>query len=264
MQPGTANPRPLADERLVGALAAWRSASSTAVPAARAEVLAALLDATVYASVAASSTGEELAAGSGLRAESGAELAVLLLEASDGHRALPVFSTLDELRHWQPDARPVPLTGSQACAAAGDEGAAHVLVDPRGAAFAVEPDELVALAAGWVPIAGSALSARTGVTPLEAPELPVDDELIRALRVALSGEQLRAARLVQGSDGLVLGVTPRSPLDPASLAALTQRVADRLGGALPAGGLGVTQVAARGPGVQVFGRSWRRHRRLVP
>ena len=142
---------------LPAALDAWRQAPTRA---ARASALAALVDATVYACISATSTGEHRNASTGLRAESGAELAVLLLEASDGTRALPVFSDLDQLKKWRLDARPQRLTGAQACAAALDEQAATVVLDPSGAALALDPDEVRTVAQGWVPVPGSSLAVQ--------------------------------------------------------------------------------------------------------
>lgn len=226
-----------------------------ATPPDRARLLAALLDAPVFAAISATAIGEELSA-TGLRHESGAELAVLLLEAPDGSRALPVFSDLDQLRHWRLDARPVPLTGSQASAAAGDQGASQLILDPAGGAIVLDAPEIAALAAGAVPVTGTTLTARTAtMTPTRAP-VGADPRLVAALREALAGEDLVAARLLAGPDGLVLGVAPRTPGDvlvqPAALAALAQRVLARLGPALPPEGLDLMQVPARGPGLALI------------
>ncbi|MGB8649169.1 MAG: SseB family protein [Mycobacteriales bacterium] len=218
----------------------------------RAAVLAALVDARVFATITATATAEEAAAATGLRAESSAEMAVVLLEAPDGARALPVFSDLAALKRWRLDGRPVPLTGAEACAAALDEGAEAVVVDPAGAAVTVH--ELSALAAGWVPVEGSSLQSRTGEAELVAPTGPAPAALVSALRSALAPERLRSARLLQGPDGWVLGVAGRAPLDPAALAALAHRVLGRLGPALPAEGLDLAQVAPRGPGEELLRR----------
>ena len=233
----------LVDERLAAALRA---------PADRAELLAALVGARVFAAIPATSTAEHLETGTGLRAESSAELAVVLLQASDGSRALPVFSDLGALRRWRLDARPVPLTGAQACAAARDEGATAVLIDPAGAA--VEVTELATLSQGRVPVPGSALSARRADTVLVELDTPAPDELVLALAQALAPEGLRAARLLQGPTGLVLAVAPRTPLLPADLAGLAQRLVTRLGPALPSTGLDLAQVGPEGPGQDVLGQ----------
>ena len=51
--------------------------------------------------------------------EGDADMAVPALVAPDGRRALPVFSSYDALRAWQPDARPVPMPGLRVMAGAG-------------------------------------------------------------------------------------------------------------------------------------------------
>ena len=244
-----------ADARLAAALAA-----GTATMAARAELLAALADARVFAAVTATATGVEPTA-SGLRAESGAELAVVLLQAPDGSRALPVFSDLAALRRWRLDARPVPLTGPQACAAALDEQASTVLLDPAGAAVALAAGEVATLAAGWVPVAGSSLASRRTTGHFGPLALPADPRLVAALRAALAGEPLVSARLLSGPDGPVLGVVPRADLDAAALTGLAGRVVHRLGAELPAAGLDLAVIPADGPGEQVFAPTDRRGRR---
>lgn len=231
-----------ADPRLVAALASG----------ARAEVLAALADARVFAAISATSTAEHTTE-TGLRAESSAEMAVLMLEA-DGRRALPVFLAVGDVRRWRLEARPVRLTGPQACQAALDDGAEAVVLDPSGAGFALVASEVTTLAGGWVPVEGTSLATRRAETRLAVPA-QVPPGLVEALALALRPERLRAARLLEGPDGLVLGVAPRRALRPEELAALAHRVMTRLGAALPAAGLDLAQVAARGPGVPVVRRT---------
>jgi hypothetical protein len=218
-----------------------------------AEVLAALAGARVFAAIAATSTAEHVTE-HGLRAESTAEMAVLLLE-SEGERALPVFSSVGALRRWRLDARPVPLSGPQACQAALDEGAGALVLD---ATVQLTGSDLQSLASGWVPVAGSALASRHADTELRPPAVPVPEPLLAALRRAVAPEGLRAARLLEGPDGLVLGVAPRRPLDAAGLAALAHRVMTALGAQLPPEGLDLAQVAPRGPGIPLVRRGLRR------
>lgn len=81
----------------------------------------ALLDARVLVPIVAH--GEESAA---------VEMAIPTLVGLDGRRALPVFSSYASLRAWQADARPVPMPGRQAVAAAAAEGCAAIVVDVAG------------------------------------------------------------------------------------------------------------------------------------
>jgi hypothetical protein len=61
-----------------------------------------------------------------------AEMAVPRLVGRDGRHALPVFSGYDEMRAWRAEARPVPMSGAQAVAAALGEGYAAVIIDVAG------------------------------------------------------------------------------------------------------------------------------------
>lgn len=231
----------LADPRLAAALAGL-----TGDPATRAEVLAALAGARVFAPVTAVSTAEHVDPGTGLRAESTAEMALLTLVGSAGGRAVPLFLDAPSAVAFREGSRPVPLRGPAACAAALDDGAVAVLLDPPGAAVTVTGGELTELAAGRVPVAGSALSARRTTDALTAPE-QADPELLRSVADALRDEPVAAARLLHHADGPVLGLVPHGALDAAALAALAARVLPRVGRA----DLAVAVVPAEGPGVPV-------------
>ena len=45
-------------------------------------------------------------------------MAAMTLLAADGHRALPVFTSIAALAAWDPAARPVPVTAARAAQAA--------------------------------------------------------------------------------------------------------------------------------------------------
>jgi hypothetical protein len=62
----------------------------------------------------------------------GAEMAIPRLIGADGRHALPVFSCYEALRAWRVDARPVPMPGAQAVAAALAEGYAAIVLDVAG------------------------------------------------------------------------------------------------------------------------------------
>lgn len=247
----------LPDGRLSSALTAWRASPS---PAARAEVLAALCGARVFVAITATSTAEHVEPGTGLRAESSADMALLSLVGSAGGRAVPLFLDAGGPVAFRTGARPVPLPAPEACGAALQDGAVAVLLDPPGAALPLSGEELRELAAGRVPIAGTALSTRLASTALHEPG-EVDPALVQALSAALRDEPVRRARLLQGPDGLVLGVVPEpdaAGLDAAGLAALAGRVLPRLRGVLPPAGLDVAVVGPEAPGrVVPLGRASR-------
>ncbi|MCW2778205.1 MAG: hypothetical protein JWN17_1930 [Frankiales bacterium] len=233
------------DPRLAAALAA-----SDGSPASRAEVLAALAGARVFVAIRAEATSVETPEG-GLRRESTAEMSIVCLRSSDGVLAVPVFSDGHEVQRWQADARPVPLPGPQACASARVQGADLLLLDPTGAAFVATAGELRALAEGYVPVPGSdGLEARRSDSPLTTPAVPVPSALVEALAEALRDEPVTTARLLEGPDGLVLGVCGPA-LEAAGLAALAGRVLERCRAALPPEGLDLTRVEPEGPGQPV-------------
>lgn len=246
-QPPTDDGSP--EPRLARALTAYDG-----TPATRAEVLAAVAGARLFVAVTATSTAEHVEAGTGLRAESSAEMALVSLVAADGARAVPAFADTAALKRWRLDVRPVPVDAAYLSRAALDDGAVAVLLDPAGAAVVLAESDLRAFAAGYVPVAGAAVAARRTTETLAAPAEAPDPALVRALADALAPERLRAARLLDGPSGPVLGVAPRRPLDPAALAALAGRVAQRLGERLPAGGLDVAVVPPKGPGAPVTRR----------
>lgn len=241
-----------ADPRLAGALEAYDG-----TPRAYAEVLAALAGARVFVAIAAKSTAEHIESGSGLRAESSAEMALLSLLASDGQRAVPAFADTGALTAWRPEARPVPVSASYLARAAIDDDAAAIILDPDRAAVVVFRSDLTALADGYLPVSGSGLAVRRTSETLTVPETEPDPELVAALAAAVGPECLRAARLLQGHAGPVLGVVPTGRLDAAELAALAQRIMVRLGSALPPDGLDLAVVPTTGPGYPLPLRSAR-------
>jgi hypothetical protein len=233
------------DPRLTEALQRWKAAPGAA---ARAEVLAALSGARVFLALAARATGTEVSETTGLVQERSAEMALLSVVRPDGARALPAFTDGHAVQRWRPEARPVPVPGPLACSTARDDAAAALLLDPPTAGFVVDAGELAALAAGRVPVPGSAVSTRRTSASLTAPSGPLDERLVAGLVAALTGEAVRSARLLDGPDGPVLGIVPVGPASAADLAGLADRVARRLGPLLPAGGLDLAAVPPDGPG----------------
>ena len=83
------------------------------------------------------------------------ELSIVTVKGPDGRRALPVFSSVDAMRNWNPEARPIPVPGPQAALAAAQDGTELIIVDPATPEleFGVRRTQLaaVALAARVVP-----------------------------------------------------------------------------------------------------------------
>jgi hypothetical protein len=200
-----------ADSGLVAALALF-----AADPARRPDVLAALHAARVLAPVVA--TPDEVATGAaGLRVDKTSDIAVPLLEGTDGRRALPVFTGLDSLARWDPAARPAPVAGPRAAEVAVAEGAEVLVVDVAGPDTCVlEVPELRALVEG------------RGVVPAYD-----DDHLATELRSALAAEPAVAVAWLLPAPGVDARLTVRLVDGDAApgglarlLASLARRVAD--------------------------------------
>ena len=73
-----------------------------------------------------------------------AEMRAVLVTAADGRAGLPVFTGLDALTSWKPDARPVLCRLDEVAATAVEAGAVAVLVDLAGPSPLVIEDSLVA------------------------------------------------------------------------------------------------------------------------
>jgi hypothetical protein len=127
--PGFADDDGTADPRLSAALAAW--SADRAVPAAESELLAALTAGRLMVPIVAL-LGEVETDANGLKHEKTSDMAVPLIEAADGRRALPAFTSLESLARWRADARPAPVAGPQAAMVAYSERADTLLVDPAG------------------------------------------------------------------------------------------------------------------------------------
>ena len=106
-------------------------------------VLAQLRGARVFIALAPS----DKAATDGSSAKS--EMSVACIEAADGRLGLLVFSGIDSLARWRSDARPVPMTAPNAAAAALEESAVALIIDPSGPfPFTVTLPDVVDLAPG--------------------------------------------------------------------------------------------------------------------
>jgi hypothetical protein len=82
------------------------------------------------------------------------ELAIVTVEGPDGRTALPVFTSVDAMRAWNPAARPVPADAARVALAAASEQTDVVILDPTSATeFAIRRPALWAIAQqqGWTP-----------------------------------------------------------------------------------------------------------------
>jgi hypothetical protein len=84
----------------------------------------------VLAEVEASASVEH--DGQQLEVDKEASAGVVAVEAPDGRRALPVFTSVEAMRAWRPDARPVPVEAPRAALSAVSEDWSLLVVDPAG------------------------------------------------------------------------------------------------------------------------------------
>ncbi|WP_461032189.1 SseB family protein, partial [Streptomyces mayteni] len=152
-QPAFADDDGTAAPELRSALDAWASD-----PAAEPRLVTALADARLLVPVVAV-LGEAETGPEGLRREKSSEMAVLTLELPNGRRALPVFTAVETMARWRPDARPVAVTTAQALRAAVQENAGALVVDVAGpVGYELSGPALRAGAAGGDPAAAPAVA----------------------------------------------------------------------------------------------------------
>jgi hypothetical protein len=117
--------------------------------AAYADVLAVLQDSRLLVPVVAV-LGEVEHDAAGLAHDKTSDMATVLLTGRDGRSALLAFTGTDQLRSWNPDARPVPVPTRLAAQSAVQDGADALVIDVAGpTTFAIEGDDLTGLASGW-------------------------------------------------------------------------------------------------------------------
>ena len=134
--------------------------------------------------------------------EKSTEMALPTLVGRDGRRAVLAFTSLDALKQWRSDARPVPVPAASAWLAGTQDDASAVLIDVAGpVTLAVDGARLAALAAG---------------RPVPLPHQ--DPEVLAALQAALASEPLIVAAALTTPDQRVTATGSADPdqagLDP--------------------------------------------------
>lgn len=76
------------------------------------------------------------------------ELAVVTVAGPSGEKVLPVFTSVESMRAWNRDARPVPIEFRRVCLAAAAEGAERVVVNPGTDQIVVRRPTVWAIAQG--------------------------------------------------------------------------------------------------------------------
>ncbi|WP_369184489.1 SseB family protein [Streptomyces sp. Y1] len=202
--PGFSDDDGTADPALTAALARWAQDR-----AAEPEVLAALAPTRLMVPIVAI-LGEVEVDEHGHRHDKSSDMAVPVLEAPDGRRALPAFTSLETMTRWRADARPAPVVAPQAAMVAYSERADTLVVDPAG------------------PVPFLLGGARLRALAENRPYLPpvTDPEVRAAVRALLAAEPQVVSGLLapsEDADG-VLAVVFDPELDQSGLQAAAQRV----------------------------------------
>lgn len=97
--------------------------------------------------------GESGEGAHGQQVDKSADLAIVAVATPDKQTAIPVFSSVDDMARWKPEARPVPASAQRVAIAAASEGHSRVILNPASAALALRTPALEAIAKGvdWVP-----------------------------------------------------------------------------------------------------------------
>ena len=120
-----------ADENLLATIADFRvglgSAEAVVAAVAQARLLVPLV----------AKLGESGEGAHGQTVDKSAELAIVAVRTPDGEVGMPVFTSVDAMRVWNTDARPVPAEALRVAAAAAQEGATRIILDPGSESFFV-------------------------------------------------------------------------------------------------------------------------------
>lgn len=196
----------------------WRSEAGPA------EVVDALRDCRVLIPLVAE-LGEAGENAEGVTVDKSADLSIVTVAGPDGRTVLPVFSSADAMRAWNPSARPVPSLFRNAALAAADERTDLMIVDPGSdTEFGLRRPAVWAVAQGeaWRP----------------APEHP---EVAEALADGVAGEAgIVRLEVAAGSVGgslvgpeLQITIVFEPELDADAVRAAVARASERWGASEP-------------------------------
>lgn len=198
-----------ADAALLAALAAVQR--DPFEPRMHTAVVTALTGARVYAPILPTAV-EHSSDERGHVTDNKSEMAMVRLASEDGRECVPCFTDIPTLTAWHPQARPVPVEAERLAAAAVEESAELVVVDPGSAhSFLLRrpalwcylqgldwqpswADARVANAIGEV-VAGSDWISSLGVGPGSAAVAVTGPELVLALQARRDPGQSELAKL---------------------------------------------------------------------
>jgi hypothetical protein len=166
-----------------------------------ADVVAALHDSRLLLPLIAE-RGDEGIGAHGQLVDTTQELSLITTAGPDGRPVLLAFTSVDAMRSWNPDARPIPIAAPRVALAAAAEGTPLIVVDPNAPTmFVVRRPALRAVATGesWLPsfddpeVLQAFLDASAGEPELLAMQLAPGDPAAR-----LHGPELLVQLSVRG------------------------------------------------------------------
>ena len=155
------------------------------------------------------------------------ELSIVTVQAPDGRTVMPVFSSVEAMARWNPEARPVPSFGNRVALAAIDDGNDLVILDPtspetefglrRPALWAIAREErytvpwrdadVVAAIAGAAPadarVRGLRVLPGDPGSRLVTPETLVEIAVAPGLDQAALGEIVEALQAVWAAEDVI-------------------------------------------------------------
>ena len=104
-----------------------------------------------------------------------AELSIVTVETPDQQNGLPVFSSVESMKTWNADARPVPVDAVKAALAAAQEGNTRIILDAGSPTeFVIRRPAIAAVAQGlpWVhPVRDERVKAAFAAATSGSPEI---------------------------------------------------------------------------------------------
>lgn len=202
-----------ADPRLLEALLRFRARDLGV-----AEVVAALHPARLLIPLIAVA-GDEGVGPTGLTVDKTQELSIVTVAGPDGRAVLPAFTSVDSMRVWNPQARPIPIEAARVALAAASEQTEIIVIDPAAATeFVVRRPAFRAIATG------------------EPWRASFDDTVVLDAFLAACGDEasVRAVQLAPGDPDarlagpeLVVQLSLEEGLDQTGLSALLARLSER-------------------------------------
>lgn len=183
------------------------------------QVLAVLAPSRLLVPVVAVATDTGEGAG-GLTVDKESEVAMPVMVGKDGRRGVLAFTSVDAVKQWREDARPVPVPAAEACRAAVDEGADALVVDVAGPyPYTVQGRFLSVL-------------AERGEVPAPKDDPQVLAVIYRITHTEFGIERVRVHASERADIGVRLELDRR---DDAQLRRVADRLADDLAPMLPGG-----------------------------